>query len=49
MKTDGRLLQGYSINMNKGAIDLFIGNNALFVNDDKYIFGGYSVGYKTKY
>lgn len=49
MKADGRLLEAYNINMQDAAIDLYVGNNAMFANDNHYIFGGYSWGYKTVY
>jgi hypothetical protein len=49
MKTEGRLLEAYNINMRDASIDLFVGNDAMFANENHYIFGGYSWGYKTVY
>lgn len=49
MKDDGRLTQGFNINMNDASIDLYIGVNSMFTADKHYIFGGYSWGYKTRY
>jgi len=49
MKADGRLLEAYNINMFDAAIDLYVGNNAMFAHDNHYVFGGYSWGYKTVY
>lgn len=49
MKPEGRLLDAYNINMRDAAIDLYVGNDAMFAHDNHYIFGGYSWGYKTVY
>lgn len=49
MKDDGRLTEGFNINMHDGAIDLYIGGNSMFTVDRHYIFGGYSWGYNTRY
>jgi hypothetical protein len=49
MKDDGRLTDGFNINMHDGAIDLYIGGNSMFTVDNHYISGGYSWGYNTRY
>jgi len=49
MKPEGRLLEAYNINMADAAIDLYVGNDAMFAYGNHYIFGGYSWGYKTVY
>jgi hypothetical protein len=49
MKDDGRLQEGYNINMGKAGISLHIGADSMFIHDGHYIFGGQSWGYKTRY
>jgi len=49
MKTGGQIQRGYNINMNKADIGMKIGDGAFFILNSKYIFGGQSWGYYTRY
>jgi hypothetical protein len=47
IKTGGKILVGYKINMDKADIGMKIGDGAFFVLGNNYVFGGQSWGYKT--
>lgn len=49
MKTDGRMLDAFNVNMNDAAVSLHVGDDSMFAYGSHYVFGGQSWGYKTIY
>ena len=49
MSPGGRFIDGFNMNFDTASISFGIGGNSLFVQDQYYVFGGQSWGFKTKY
>ena len=49
MRESGQFVSGFNINMDTASVSLMLGTHSFFVQDEYYVFGGHSYGYKTKY
>lgn len=49
MRESGAFVSGFNINMDTASVSLNLGTHAFFVQDNYYVFGGHSYGYKTKF